>query len=100
MKNLKGIILCLGIAIPSRILGKKFEIIGGAVIAIIIGMVVSLVWKDKNNYEAGIKFTSKKVLQWAVILLGFGLNLGVVYQTGMQSLPIIVCTIAARQKRY
>ena len=94
MKNLKGIILCLGIAIPSWILGKKFEIIGGAVIAIIIGMVVSLVWKDKNNYEAGIKFTSKKVLQWAVILLGFGLNLGVVYQTGIQSLPIIVCTIA------
>ena len=30
MKNLKGIILCLIIAISSWILGKKFEIIGGA----------------------------------------------------------------------
>lgn len=42
---------------------------------------------------AGIKFTSKKILQWAVILLGFGMNLNVVFQTGKQSLPIIIATI-------
>jgi len=93
-KKLKGILLCLIIAIPSWILGQQFELVGGAVIAIIAGMVVSMFWKDKNDYEDGIKFASKKILQWAVVLLGFGLNLGVVYQTGMQSLPIIVCTIA------
>ena len=69
MKNLKGIILCFMVATSSWILGKKFEIIGGAVIAIIIGMIVSLVWKDKSNYEDGIKFTSKKVLQWAGITI-------------------------------
>lgn len=94
IKNWKGIALCFLIAIPSWFLGKQFEIIGGAVIAMIIGMVITLFWKDKGSFEAGIKFTSKKILQWAVILLGFGLNLGVVYKTSMQSLPIIVCTIA------
>ena len=94
IKNWKGIVLCFVIAIPAWILGKQFEIIGGAVIAILLGMVITLFWKNKGEFEGGIKFTSKKILQWAVILLGFGLNLGVVYQTGMQSLPIIVCTIA------
>lgn len=94
MKNWKGILLCFFIAIPSWILGKRFEIIGGAVIAILFGMIITLFWKDKGVFAGGIKFTSKKILQWAVILLGFGLNLGVVFQTGMQSLPIIVCTIA------
>ncbi len=94
MKNWKGILLCFVIAVPCQILGKRFEIVGGAVIAIITGMVITLFRKDKGVFEGGIKFTSKKILQWAVILLGFGLNLGVVYQTGMQSLPIIVCTIA------
>lgn len=34
------------------------------------------------------------MLQYAVILLGFGLNISVVLATGKQSLPIIVCTIA------
>lgn len=94
MKNWKGILLCFLLAIPSWFLGKRFEIIGGAVIAIIVGMVITLFWKNKGVFEGGIKFTSKKILQWAVILLGFGLNLGVVLQTGMQSLPIIVCTIS------
>lgn len=94
MKNWKGVLLCFVLAIPSWFLGKRFEIIGGAVIAIIMGMVITLFWKNKGVFEGGIKFTSKKILQWAVILLGFGLNLGVVLQTGMQSLPIIVCTIS------
>ncbi len=94
IKNWKGIALCFLLAVPAWLLGKQFEIIGGAVIAILLGMVITLFWKEKGVFEGGIKFTSKKILQWAVILLGFGLNLGVVYQTGMQSLPIIICTIA------
>ena len=69
----KGLLLCLLIAVPSWFLGKTFPIIGGPVISILAGMVVTLLIKDKKNFEAGIKFTSKKILQWAVILLGFGL---------------------------
>lgn len=93
-KNGRGLLLCLVIAVPSWFLGKAFPIIGGAVIAILAGMVVTLFFKDKTRYESGIKFTSKKILQWAVILLGFGLNLNVILETGRQSLPIIVCTIS------
>ena len=92
-KNALGIGLCLLIAIPSWILGKLFPIIGGAVIAILLGMLVTVFLKNKIPFETGIKFTSKKILQWAVILLGFGLNLNVIFKTGLQSLPIILCTI-------
>ncbi len=92
-KNAPGLLLCIVISIPSWFLGKQFPIVGGAVIAIISGMVITLFLKKKDNLSSGIKFTSKKILQWAVVLLGFGLDLGVVLQTGKQSLPIIVCTI-------
>ena len=94
-KNAPGLLLCLVIAVPSWFFGKRFPIIGGAVTAIIVGMIVTLFRKDKSKLEAGIKFTSKKILQWAVVLLGFGMNLNVIFQTGVQSLPIIICTIAA-----
>lgn len=67
--NYKGLLLCLCIAIPSWFVGKAFPIIGGAVIAIITGMIITLFIKDKSSLESGIKFTSKKVLQWAVVLL-------------------------------
>lgn len=89
----RGLLLCACIALPSWLLGKTFPIIGGPVIAILAGMVLTQFIKDKTPYAKGITFTSKKILQWAVILLGFGLNLGVVLRTGAQSLPIIIATI-------
>lgn len=88
-----GILLCLGISIPAWYLGKMFPIVGGPIFGILIGMILCLIIKDKEVFNAGISFTSKKILQSAVVLLGFGLNLRVIAETGKQSLPIIITTI-------
>ena len=93
-KNWKGILTCFIIAIPCWILGQHFPIIGGPVFAILSGMIVTLFLKDKTNLQSGITFVSKKILRYAVILLGFGMNLSVIVQTGKQSLPIIIATIS------
>ena len=93
-KNIKGLLLCLIIAVPAWFAGLAFPVIGGPVIAIILGMIVTLFIKDKSAFQDGINYCSKKILQYAVILLGFGLNLSVILDTGRQSLPIILCTIA------
>ncbi|WAW15722.1 YeiH family protein [Peptostreptococcus equinus] len=93
-KNLKGIFLCFIMSLPCYFLGKIFPIIGGAVLGILLGMIVGVIIKDKKTYELGIKFTSKKILQYAVILLGFGMDLNIVMQTGKESLPIIILTIS------
>ncbi len=93
-KNGMGMGFCLIIAGIAWFLGKSFPIIGGPVFAILLGMLITLLLRDKTALEAGIKFTSKKILQYAVILLGFGLNLNVILKTGAQSLPIILSTIA------
>lgn len=92
-KNCRGILICLTIAIPSWFLGKIFPVIGGAVIAIIAGMIITMIWNNKGKAKDGINWTSKVIIQTAVVLLGFGMNLGVIFQTGKQSLPIIICTI-------
>lgn len=92
-KNIKGIALCFVFSIIAYFLGKRIPLIGGAVFGIIFGMIVGSLIKDKKPFENGIKFTSKKILQYAVILLGFGMNLKVIMKTGMESLPIILSTI-------
>lgn len=98
IKNyLPGIFLCLLISIPAWIIVKlipQLEIIGAPVISILAGMLISLFYKNKIATAKGITFTSKKILQYAVILLGFGLNLSTIAKVGSQSLPIIICTIA------
>ena len=47
----KGILICLLIAIPSWIIGKMFPVIGGAVIAILAGMIIAMFWNDKGKAE-------------------------------------------------
>lgn len=92
-ENWKGLLVCIALAIPASLLGKQFPIIGGPVFAIIGGIILAPLVKKKSSLEPGIKYTAKKILQYAVVLLGFGMNLKVVMETGKQSLPIIVCTI-------
>ena len=84
-----GLLLCLCIAIPCWMLGRALPVIG----AILAGMAIALLVRDKGRAQAGIAYTSKTILQYAVILLGFGLNLSEVAKVGVQSLPIILSTI-------
>ena len=91
--NSLGIFVCFLIALPAWLLGKLFPVVGGAVLAILFGMVITFFWREHGKAQAGINWTSKIILQSAVVLLGFGMNLGVIVQTGIFSLPIIVSTI-------
>lgn len=92
-KNGLGILICFIIAIPSWLLGKQFPVIGGPIISIILGMIIATFWKERKSSDAGINWTSKKILQTAVVLLGFGMNLAVIIRVGRESLPIIISTI-------
>lgn len=83
-----GILVCAAIALGCTFLGQAFPLIGGPVFGILAGMAIALVWKRRDRTSQGITFTSKKILQYAVILLGFGLNLAEVVRVG--------CPIAAR----
>ena len=81
-KKIPGILLCLVIAIAATVLGGlkigevKLDVIGAPVFAILIGMIITLCSSriaSSDFTKDGIKFTSKKILQWAVIILGFSL---------------------------
>lgn len=89
-----GILFCLIIALPSWFLGRALPVIGGPVFAILIGMVLTLIIKRKDTTQPGITYTSKKILQAAVVFLGFGMNLTEILAKGRQSLPIILSTIS------
>lgn len=98
MKDIKqrfpGLCICFIMALFAWYLGGFFPIIGSPVIAILTGMLLTLFIKHRAPFQPGITYTSKKILQYAVILLGFGMNLSVVLKTGQRSLPIILATIS------
>ena len=92
-QNCPGVLCCLAAALPAYFLGRAFPIVGGPVFAILLGMLLAGWLGRAASLQPGIRYTSKKVLQYAVILLGFGMNLTDILAKGRQSLPIILSTI-------
>ena len=93
-ETLIGIIFCVIKAIPAWLWGMKFPIIGGPVFGILIGMIIAF-FKRPEKLEKGIKFTSKYILQYSIILLGFEMNLFNVIKVGGQSLLVMLFTLTS-----
>lgn len=93
--NMTGILLSFILALIATWLGGLFPIIGGPVIGIVLGIIINNTLGKPQNTVKGIGFTSKKILQWAIIVLGAGLNLNQVWKTGLDSLSVMLFTILA-----
>lgn len=93
-RNIAGILLSLSLAIAASWLGRLFPVVGGPVFGIVLGILISNFVGKQEWAKSGVKFTSKKVLQYAIILLGAGLSLTQVWKTGMESLYIMLATLS------
>lgn len=94
-----GVLLALGIAVVAKLLETLeskagVTVIGASVIALFIGMAVNALWKPTAVTAPGIKFASKKILKFAIILLGASLNIRTVLTVGRFSLTVMVFTLA------
>lgn len=94
-QHLPGVVLSLIIALVAQWAGAAVPLVGGAVFGILMGIAAGSMFSLGTSMTTGVNFTSKKVLQWAVMILGSGLGLGQVYATGASSLVIILVTISS-----
>ncbi len=93
-RKIWGILLAVVIAIPAWLIGKAFPIIGSPVLGILFGMILAF-WNRPTNFNEGIQYTSKKILQYAIILLGFEMNLFNVFSVGKQTVLLMLFTLSA-----
>lgn len=91
----KGAFLCALLAFPCFVLGKMIPTVGAPIFAILLGIIIALWYTPSETMKSGITWTSKKILQWAVIFLGFGLSFTDLFEVGITSLPVILSTISA-----
>ena len=98
-KYLPGCVLALVIAAAAKFLEQLetdagLHFIGASVIAMFIGMLINSFYKPDEATKPGIRFTSKKILKFAIILLGASLNITTVLTVGRFSLTVMVFTLA------
>jgi len=93
-ERLPGLLLTVLIAVPAWLIGKAVPVVGAPVLGILLGMLLAY-WRRPGSLDPGIRYTSKKVLQYAIILLGFEMNLFSVLKTGQQTLVLMAFTFTA-----
>lgn len=69
------------------------HLIGASVIALFIGMGMNHFHEPSQMIKPGLKFTSKKILKCAIVLLGASLSIGTVIQVGKLSLLVMCFTL-------
>ncbi len=94
-ENLAGFLIALLVGILAYTLGRFIPVVGGPVFGITLGILIASLWRIPAVFGKGLKFTSKYILQLAVILLGFEMNMASVVRVGQQSIWVILLTLSA-----
>ena len=90
-----GFLIALFIALCARYIESLLPLpfIGDSVIAIFIGMAINQIKKPSKLIKSGLKFTSKKILKFSIILLGASLSIGTIVNIGRLSLTVMLFTL-------
>ncbi|OON93152.1 MAG: hypothetical protein ATN31_01095 [Candidatus Epulonipiscioides saccharophilum] len=91
---LPGFLAAFIIAMLAKFLEEAMPIhlIGASVLAIFIGMILNSIYKPAI-LNSGLKFTSKKILKIAIILLGASLSIQTILEVGKLSLIVMCATL-------
>lgn len=92
-KILPGVMLAAGIGIIAYVLGIQFPVLGGAVIAIILGILIKNIVGVKPFFNQGISYTLKTLLKLAIVLLGFGFSVNALWSSGLSAVIIVLVAV-------
>ena len=97
---LPGIFLCIAITLAALLL-ERMEIflidqryLEALVLALLLGVVVRTVWKPGPLWNDGINFSTKFVLEFAIVLLGASVSVTMVAALGSLLILGIACIVA------
>ncbi|MGC5617333.1 YeiH family protein [Georgenia sp. Z1491] len=93
--RLPGLAVAVAIAVVATLVGRAVPVLGSAVAGVVIGVVLGQVRRPGPVLAPGLSFSAKRVLQLAVVLLGVGMSLGRVWEVGVDTLPVMLGTLAA-----
>ena len=95
LEVIPGFLIALLVAFCARFIESilPIHLIGASVIALFIGMGINQIKKPSKKIQVGLKFTSKKILKFAIILLGASLSIGTILHVGKLSLTVMIFTL-------
>ena len=92
---LLGIAICFALAAVSVVLEEVIPggILGASIIALFLGTIINSFFHP-DWIKPALKFTSKRILKVAIILLGASLSVGTIVTVGEKTFFVMIFTFA------
>ena len=90
-----GVAICMAVAVLSIMIEKLIpgEILGSSIIALFMGTIINSFFHP-DWIKPALKFTSKRILKAAIILLGASLSIGTIMNVGKMTFFVMLFTFA------
>ena len=90
-----GLLICFSVAAASVLLERLIpgELLGASIIALFMGTIINSFFHPKWIKPA-LKFTSKKILKCAIVLLGASLSVNTILSVGKMTFFVMIFTFA------
>lgn len=75
------------------LVGRQVPVIGAPVVGIVLGLLLGPWVARHPEWQPGVRFSAKRVLQASIVLLGAGMSLTDIATIGGAGLPVMVGTI-------
>lgn len=89
-----GLIATILIAILGYYLNSFVPLVGATSLSLILGIIIGNLFLQDKKYIAGVKFSEKKILSTAIMLLGVTLQLSTVFSLGIKGIIFIILIMA------
>ena len=90
-----GLLLAAGLAFLAIYLSEFSDYLGAALTALALGVVLGNTGMLNERFDTGFRFTEKRVLEAAIVLIGFGLNARIFSSLGWSTWLFVAGSVIA-----
>lgn len=90
-----GIVAAVLVAIAALGLARVVPLVGAPVVALALGIGISVIRRPAEILRPGIRWSGRNVLQSAIVVLGGTLSLARIASVGVRTLPVMLGTLTA-----
>ena len=87
---LPGLFLSFSVAVIARIMALAVPKLGGATIAILLGIILGNTLCKQERYQVGTKVAESRLLEYSVVLLGFTVTFQTISEMGLRGFLFIL----------
>lgn len=90
-----GLILSILVAMLAKAIALYLPQLGGATLAILLGILLGNTFFTQNSLQTGTKFAESRLLEFSVVLLGISVTFQTIASLGIQGVLFIACMMGA-----